>query len=105
MKRKFRDYQEILNEDLKDAELARLYLNEVLKDEDPHMFLIALKNVMNAQGREMAEVAREAKVSRENLYRILSKKGNPKLTNIISLLNAVGYALAVQPSVRSRSKK
>jgi len=100
MKRQFRDYQEKLIQDLQDPELASLYLNEALKDEDPCMFLLALKNVCEAQGEEMTTLAREARISRENLYRILSKKGNPKLNNIISLLNAVGFQLSVLPLKR-----
>lgn len=73
MKRQFRDYQEKLIQDLKDPKLASAYLNEALMDEDPRIFLIALKNVYEAQGEEMTERARKTKLSRENLYRILSK--------------------------------
>ena len=97
MKRQFRDYQEQLIQNLQDPELASLYLSEALKGEDPCMFLLALKNVCEAQGEEMTALAKEANISRENLYRILSKKGNPKLNNIISLLNAVGFQLSVLP--------
>ena len=96
-KRIFRDYQEKLIQDLQDPELASMYLNEALKDEDPRMFLLALKNVYSARGEAMVTIARRTKLSRENLYRILSKKGNPKLANIITLLNAAGFSLAVQP--------
>jgi probable addiction module antidote protein len=99
-KRKFRDYQEKLIQDLKDPELASAYLNEALLDEDPRIFLLALKNVYVAQEKEMAMIARKTKLSRENLYRILSKRGNPKLTSIRALLNATGFSLAVQPCKR-----
>ncbi len=97
MKRKFRDYQDKLIQDLQDSELATAYLNEALKDEDPRMFLLALKNVCEAQGEAMASLARQTKISRENLYRILSKRGNPKLNNVVSLLSAVGFQLSVSP--------
>ncbi len=50
VKREFRDYQEKLIQDLQDPEEASLYLNEALKDEDPRIFLLALKNVCEAQG-------------------------------------------------------
>ncbi len=96
MKRRFRDYQEKPYADLKDSELASAYLNVALMEEDPRVFLFALKNVYEAQGGEMADLARKTKLSRENLYRILSEKGNPKLS-IVSLLNAIGFSLAVQP--------
>ena len=95
-KRVFRDYQEKLIQDLQDPELAAAYLNEALLDEDPRIFLLALKNVYEAQGEEMTELAEKTQLSRENLYRILSPKGNPKLTSLKSLLSAAGYSLAVQ---------
>ncbi len=49
MKRHFRDYQEKLLKDLHDPELASAYLSEALKDKDPCIFLLALKNVWEAQ--------------------------------------------------------
>ncbi len=48
IKRQFRNYQEKLLQDLQDPELASLYLSEALKDEDPRVFLLALKNVHEA---------------------------------------------------------
>lgn len=96
-KRNFRDYQEKLIQDLQDPVLASAYLNLSLIDEDPRIFLLALKNVIQARGEEITELAERSNLSRENLYRILSKKGNPKLTSIVSLLNAAGFSLAIQP--------
>src|SRR5260221_11213004 len=101
IKREFRDYQEKLIQDLQDPEEASLYLNEALKDEDPCIFLLALKNVCEAQGEVMAALARETKISREDLYRILSKRRNHKLNNIKSLLSALGFQLSVSPYMKS----
>lgn len=95
IKREFGDYQEKLIQDLQDPEEASLYLNEALKDEDPRVFLLALKNVCQAQEEAMTSIAQQAKISRENLYRILSKRGNPKLNNVVSLLSAIGFQLSV----------
>jgi probable addiction module antidote protein len=89
VKREFRDYQDKLIQDLQDPEEASLYLNEALKDEDPRVFLLALKNVCEAQGETMAALAKQAKISREKLYCILSQKGNPKLNNAVFLLKAL----------------
>jgi probable addiction module antidote protein len=100
MKREFRDYHEKLLQDLQDPELATAYLNEALTDEDPRIFLLALKNICEARGEEMTDLAKKTKLSRENLYRILSTRGNPKLNNIISLLSAVGFQLSVLPDKR-----
>lgn len=101
MKKKLIDYQEEHIKALQDPEEALAYLNAALADEDPRIFLLAIKEVLEAQGGSMAEVAKEAQLNRENLYRMLSLKGNPKLTSIIPLLNALGLQLAIQPYKRS----
>ena len=96
--KKLADYQEYLLEELKNEKFAAAYLNEALKDEDPRIFLIALKNVIDAKKITRSTLEDETNITRMSIYRILSKKGNPKLTNIVSLLQAVGLQLAVQPS-------
>jgi len=97
-KKRFIDYQEQLLNQLQDEEFASGYLNEALNDEDPRMFLLALKNVIAAQEDNISSIAKESNITRTSIYRILSLKGNPKLTNIISLLDAVGLQLAIQPN-------
>lgn len=99
-KRNFQDYHEYLLEKLQDPKHALAYLNAALLDEDPRIFLVALKNVAEAQGTDMTSLAEEAELNRENLYRMLSKKGNPKLTSIKSVLNVLGLDLAIQPHRR-----
>src|SRR3990167_5981453 len=96
MSKNFIDYQEELIECLKDPEEAIAYLNAALMDEDERVFLLALKNVLEAQGGNISKLAKKSQLNRENLYRILSKKGNPKLTSIKSVLNALNLELAVQ---------
>ena len=96
-KRVFRDYREKLVEDLQDPELAYMYLNECLQHPDPRIFLLALKDVYEARNIDMTKLAQDAHLNRENLYRILSKKGNPTLTSLISILHNTGFTLAIQP--------
>lgn len=86
-------YEEILLEDLKDPAEAAAYLQVALEDEDPAVFLLALRQVAQAQG--MANVARKAHVGRESLYKTLSENGNPELRTINSLLHAMGLRLSV----------
>jgi probable addiction module antidote protein len=96
MKKRFLDYQEEHIKALQDPEEALAYLNAALADEDPRIFLLAIKNVLEAQGGSMADVAKEANLNRENLYRMLSLKGNPKLTSIIPVLNVLGLRLTIE---------
>jgi probable addiction module antidote protein len=97
MSEKFIDYQDELIKSLKDPEEAVAYLNAALMDEDERVFLLALKDVLEAQGGNISQLAKDTQLNRENLYRILSIKGNPKLTSIKSILNSLDLELAVQP--------
>jgi probable addiction module antidote protein len=99
-KRPTTSYQEDLIKDLQDSLEAQAYLNAALLDEDPRIFLLALKNVIEAQDKGISALAKKTKLNRENLYRMLSKKGNPKISSIIPVLNSLGLQLAVQPCKR-----
>ncbi len=87
-------YDEYLAESLKDAKLAEAYLKAALEDDDPRVFLEALRNVAVARG--VAKVAAKSKLNRESLYRMLSKRGNPSLKSLGSLLDSLGFRLTVQ---------
>jgi probable addiction module antidote protein len=45
----------------------------------------------------MAALAEKANLSRESLYRMLSKRGNPEFKSLYSLLRAMGLRIAVEP--------
>lgn len=92
-KKKSQDYQEWLVEKLKDPKLALAYLNEALMDTDKKVFLIALKDVLAAQENDMSAIAENADMSRQNLYRMLSKKGNPRWNSLTSLFNTLGLQM------------
>jgi probable addiction module antidote protein len=90
-KRIYKNLEELLHERLKDQELAIAYLNEALRDEDHQVFLVALKDVLDAQGQDISALAKKAHVSRQNVYRMLSKKGNPRWESIASLVGTMGF--------------
>lgn len=96
-KKRHINYQDELMELLQDRKEAVSYLNAALADEDQRVFLLALKDVLAAQGGDISALAQETELNRENLYRILSARGNPKLANLRSVLNVLGFELAVQP--------
>ena len=91
MNKRHIDFNDYLIERLQDPELALAYLNEALKDEDPRVFLLALKRVVEAQGGDMTALAQEARLNRQNLYRMLSTKGNPRWDRVTSLFNVLGF--------------
>jgi probable addiction module antidote protein len=92
-------YEDNLMQDLLDPVEAAEYLSAAFEDGDHEVFLLALRDVANAKG--ISEIARETKLNRENLYRMLSPKGNPKLKSLSSLLRSVGLRLSVKVEDRA----
>lgn len=88
------DYDEYLIESLKDSEEAAGYLNAALEGGDTEVFLLALQNVIKAQGG-VAKVAEKSRKSRTSLYKTLSKNGNPHLKNTKEILSAIGMRFFV----------
>jgi len=96
MPRKTRMYEDGLLKRLKDHEYAVDYLNAVLEDEGADQrerFLLALRDVAKAYG--MTSLAEDTELAREAMYRALSKEGNPRLTTLFSLLDALELRLSV----------
>ena len=87
-------YENNLKKDLLDPVEAAEYLNAALEDGSQEVFLMALKDIANAKG--ISEIARETKLNRENLYRIFSTQGNPKLKSLNSVLHSVGLKLSIE---------
>lgn len=88
-----KDHQKSLLETLKDPREAAAYLNAALEEGDNELFLLALKNVVKASG--VTNIARKTHLNRENLYRMLSEKGNPELTSLWSILSSIGLKISI----------
>ena len=85
------NFNELLQEKLKDPNVSTAYLNEALQDKDPNVFLIALKDVLEAQNSDISAIAKKTHISRQSFYRMLSSKGNPRWNNITSLIEVMGF--------------
>lgn len=96
MARKTGDYHSEHIEWLKNPENAAGYLNAVIEEEDKDALLLALRNIAEAEGG-MAAVAEKAHLKRESLYRMLSPRGNPALSNLFSILHGMGLKMTIQP--------
>ena len=90
-----RNYQDSLIRRLSDPKEAAAYLDAALVDGDRAVFLLAIRNVIEALGG-MTKIARHTGLNRENLYRVLSEQGNPELNSLEKLLKALGLRLAVE---------
>lgn len=99
MSRRTRDYEEGLLERLAERGYAVSYLNAVLAggSSDPvGDFLAALRLVAKAQGLTFTQLAADAELGRQALYRALSNEGNPELLTLTRVLRELGLRLAVE---------
>ena len=78
-------------EHLKGDEEMAAYLEAALEDGDPALVAAALGDIARAKG--MTEIAREAGLGRESLYKALSPGGNPELATILKVVRALGLRL------------
>ena len=90
-----KSYQEDLIEGLKNPKEAAAYLNAAIEEGDRELFLLALRNIAEAQGG-ISIIAEKAHLNRENLYRMLSKRGNPEIKSLLTLLRVMGLELTVK---------
>lgn len=80
-------------DDLKtDADIAG-YLEAVFDDGDPALIAAALGDIARAKG--MSQVARDAGLGRESLYKALSPDGNPEFATVLKVIHALGLKLKV----------
>lgn len=97
------DYASALHERLRDANYAAAYLTAAMEDEEPVVYLQALRHVAEAHG--MAKIAEASGIPRESLYRALSAKGNPRWSTLAAILKGTGLQLTIAPSSNARKTK
>lgn len=72
------------------------YLEEALQDGDPGLIAAVLGDIARAKG--MSQVARDAGLGRESLYKALSAEGNPEFATIMKVVAALGIRLHASPA-------
>jgi probable addiction module antidote protein len=78
-------------EHLETEEDMAAYLEAALEDGDPALVAAALGDIARAKG--MTQIAREAGLGRESLYKALSPEGNPELATVLKVVRALGLSL------------
>lgn len=86
------DAARYLHDDVAIAE----YMTAVLETGDPDLLLLALGDVARARG--MAQVAKDAGLGRESLYKALAPGAKPRFDTVIKVARALGVRLAVEPA-------
>src|SRR5262245_59660411 len=95
-------FKEDLLRDLREPDAVLGYLNAVLEEGDEEALLLALRDDAEAHG--VSKIARHTRLNRENLYKMLSKRGNPTIYSLIHILDAMGLRLAVAAKEAGRKK-
>ncbi len=70
-------------------------LSDAFESGDAHFIAEALGVVARARG--MTDIARDAGITREALYRALSDKGDPRLSTLMGVMKALGIRLTIAP--------
>ena len=91
---------------LRDPQTAAAYLSAAAGEDDPGAFLQALRNVTEAMGG-ISKIATRTGLNRQQLYRTLSKEGNPELRSLTKILDASGlqFIVAAKPVRSNRATK
>jgi probable addiction module antidote protein len=78
------------------GEAVSAYMEEALETEDPVFIAQALGTVARARG--MSEIAKQAGLSRESLYKALSSEGNPESGTVLRVMHALGLKFSITPT-------
>ncbi|HTH75461.1 MAG TPA: addiction module antidote protein [Trinickia sp.] len=81
-------------EDLGSEEAIAVFVAEAFETNDAGYIAHALGVVARAKG--MAQIAGLTGLSREQLYRTFSERGNPTLKTILAVMNALGLELTTK---------
>lgn len=90
-------YRDELVESLRGDEAAQIeYIRANFEDNGdvPSAILSAIRVVAEARG--FSNFAESANLNRENLYRVLSEGGNPRLNTFFKIFDALGLRLSVE---------
>lgn len=77
------------------------YLSQVMADGDDDEFLRALGHVAKTRG--MSQLAKDAGVGRESLYKALKPGATPGYATVGKVVRALGFRMAVEPATRQKA--
>jgi probable addiction module antidote protein len=81
---------------LDDDEAIAEYMTAVLEANEPDLLLLALSDVARAKG--MAQVAKDAGLGRESLYKALAPGAKPRFETIMKVARALGVKFTAHPA-------
>jgi probable addiction module antidote protein len=91
-----KNHQDSLLETLKNPKEAAAYLNAALEEGDNELFLLAVRNVIEAS--ENKNISKQPQLNSQDLYKTISNKENPELTSLRTILGAIGLKISINPT-------
>lgn len=88
---------------LDNEERQAAYITAALETGDADFVRDALGLVARARG--IGEVAKNAGLNRESLYKALGDTGNPEFSTVMRVLRAMGLTLSARPAPAARASK
>jgi probable addiction module antidote protein len=85
-------------ERLSTHEAQEAYLEAAFEEGDPDLIVAVIGDIARARG--MSEIAANANVSREVMYKSFRQGGNPTLNTLSQVARALGYKLNIQPVIQ-----
>jgi probable addiction module antidote protein len=86
--------KEHLDKKLLNPEFAAAYLAAAMEEGDEEFLNEALSKVVRLNG--INDISSEVGISRQSIYKMLSKSGNPSFKNIWKMLEALGFELTIK---------
>ena len=88
---------------LEDDEAIAGYMTAIFEADDPDLLLLALSDVARAKG--MAQVARDAGLGRESLYKALAPGAKPRFETVLKVAKALEVRFTAEPVTRAPSAR
>ena len=97
--KKYRNYEDSLKVRLADSAYAKAYLAVALEDyeEDGNIeaFLIAVRDVANAQG-SLSKLAAHVQLDHQSLHEALSENGTLPFSTMGAILHGLGFKFSIE---------
>jgi probable addiction module antidote protein len=81
---------------MKDERTQAFILADAAESGDPQYVAHALGTIARARG--MTQVAKDAGVTREALYKALSSEGDPRLSTLLGVIKALNLTMSIHPA-------
>ena len=92
-------FNQYLMEELRNPRLACRFISDAISQGDPDYLKTALGDIIKAYG--VGNIAKDTGISRQSIYKMFSKNGNPTHKNLMAILDCLGLEL----SVKSKTNK